>query len=225
MSNAQAVTVEAMRTVPIGAVHPNPWNPNHMEEREFEAQVESITTYGFIDPITVRPHPDRDGEYQIIDGEHRHRAALRLGHDQVPVIVLPLTDAQAKKLTAIFIETKGKADTVQLGQLLRELAMDMDVDALRIGLPFTPVEVQDLISAADFDWDAIQPALPPSEDEAEEREWETLHFRVPSSVARVVDDALAKALADNGMHDRDPRDAKDRAVALEIIAASYNAGP
>ncbi len=64
-----------IQTVEVGKLHPNPWNPNRQDARTFEAERESIRNYGFIDPVTVREHPTINGEFEIIDGEHRWRAA------------------------------------------------------------------------------------------------------------------------------------------------------
>ena len=53
-----AVLLDA-RVVPIGALEPNPWIVNVMNDDEYRAARESIRETGFVDPITVRVHPDR----------------------------------------------------------------------------------------------------------------------------------------------------------------------
>jgi hypothetical protein len=55
---------------------PNPWNPNAMDDRQFDAELESIMHHGFIDPITVRENSSEF--YEIVDGEHRLKALKEL---------------------------------------------------------------------------------------------------------------------------------------------------
>lgn len=144
-------------TVPVAAIHPNPWNPNRMTERVKEAARESIRLYGFIDPLTVRPHPERDGEYQILDGEHRWLVAPEEGYEELPVIVLrDLSEAQAKKLTVILNETRGEADVALLGKLLADIRRDVDEDELRLGLPYSDAELKHLTEIGDVDWDQFE---------------------------------------------------------------------
>ena len=56
---------------------PNPWNPNRMTTEMYAKALESISEFGMIDPLLCREMGDH---YQIIDGEHRYRAACDLGH-------------------------------------------------------------------------------------------------------------------------------------------------
>lgn len=151
--------------VDIKRLHANSWNPNVQNETVRRAERESIQTYGFIDPITVRPHPDIDGDYEIIDGEHRWGGALDLGIEQVPIIPLPLDDVSARKLTVILNETRGNADAVLLGQLLTSLKgmHDDDIALLKFALPYTDAELEHLLSLGTQDWDSFsnQPPDPP----------------------------------------------------------------
>ena len=55
--------------------------------------VESIREHGQQVPILVRPHPDKQGRYQIAYGRRRLRALAELGR-QVRAVVKPLTDQQ-----------------------------------------------------------------------------------------------------------------------------------
>src|SRR4051812_11413932 len=81
------------------ALIPNPWNPNKMNAFMYSKALESIQLYGFLDPLLVRPFGN--GVYQIIDGEHRWRAACDLGQSSFPCVVRECDDATAKKLTIV----------------------------------------------------------------------------------------------------------------------------
>ena len=139
----------------INKVEPNPWNPNVQNEQQFNAEIESISNNGFLAPILVRAIDDH---YQIIDGEHRLKALkeiiekkiegkrnvpdlVKLG--QIPAIVIDVDDANAKKLTIIMNETRGRADFAKLGALLAEIKVDLP-DDLAVGLPYTETQLNEL---------------------------------------------------------------------------------
>ncbi len=142
--------------VPIGTIHPNPWNPNRMDERTFQAERESIQIYGFIDPVTARAHPEVEGEWQIIDGEQRWRAAQEEGLEVVSLIPVELSDEAAMKLTVILNETRGEADVALLGKLLNQLREGGSEEELMLGLSFTTREVQQLTEIGREDWASFQ---------------------------------------------------------------------
>lgn len=205
------------------ALTPNPWNPNKMQDRTFAAEKESIGRFGFVDPITVRPHPELDGKFQIIDGEHRWRAAGELDIKKVPVVVLTIGDAEAKKLTIVLNETRGEADTVDLAVLLADIARE-DENLLE-ALPYSQDQLDALLAMADID----MPDYGSGDDDGAgsdpdpEADWQTISCRVPATVALVWEQAVETA-QDRG--DLDPGKNKPEVVnglALEVLAASYMA--
>lgn len=149
--------------VGVELIDPNPWNPNRQNDDEFTAELQSIETFGFIAPIIVRPKPEHDlldidprPRFEVIDGEHRLRAALQLEHATVPAVVLDLTDVQAKKLTVVMNETRGKADPALLGKLFADLQAELgDLALLSHALPFDERTIADFIELASFDWSKL----------------------------------------------------------------------
>lgn len=208
--------------VPVSKLRPNPWNPNEQTARVSEAVRESITTFGFVDPVLVRPHPDGDG-YEIVDGEHRWQAAIDNGDTEVAVIVRELTDAEAKKLTIILNETRGQADVIGLATLLDSLSQEMPVEELLLGLPYTPDELGDLIKMADLDWSGAtgRAERPVGEGEHESAGWETINCRVPSDVK-----AQAEAAFAHYWGGKEPPEAEDVQWGLLLghLAGAYLAG-
>jgi len=150
--------------LPIAKVEANPWNPNKQNERQYAAEIESILDNGFIAPILVREH---EGNYQIIDGEHRWRALQEIAEKKlegkenvkdlikqrtIPAVVLEIEEARAKKLTVIMNETRGQADLVSLGHLLADISLTLG-DTLGVGLPYTAPQIAELMAVSDFNWD------------------------------------------------------------------------
>lgn len=177
--------------------------------------LESLQEFGFVAPIVARTS---SSGYEIIDGEHRWKAAGDLGVNPIPVFVVDgLSDAKVKKLTVVLNELRGQARPDLLAELLKELQSELGEDLLT-GLPYT-----DDILKSFVDLPAL-PALTPeslsqppgsgSGVQPKER-WVERLYRMPADAAEVLDEALAKAKGDprgNEMADWQ---------ALELIAADF----
>jgi ParB-like chromosome segregation protein Spo0J len=152
------------------SIVPNTWNPNKQNERAFAAEIESILDNGFIVPVTVRPHPKSKDKFEIIDGYHRWLAlkeifAKRLTGNgnldkiisthEVPVIVLDVDEAHAKRLTVILNETRGRADMGELAILLESIKGELGDDLLR-GLPYSETQLKELLALSTFDWSNLE---------------------------------------------------------------------
>ena len=134
-------------------LHPNPWNPYaNKPDRLQQAIGESIGEFSQIQDIVCRPHPEIEGEYQILDGEGRHRT-FKPDEDVYAIVLHGLTDDQAKKVTIVMDETRATADKVQLSALLAELSENQDIEDLMIGLPYQESELSDLINLSAMGWD------------------------------------------------------------------------
>jgi len=90
------------RMVAIAQVKSSPLNPRKdFREDELAELAESIRTKGLVQPIIVRPDPHTNGDFEIVAGERRWRAAQKAGHHMVPVIVRDLTDKEVLELAII----------------------------------------------------------------------------------------------------------------------------
>jgi ParB-like chromosome segregation protein Spo0J len=178
MAKAQEIEL-SIQHITLDKVVPNPWNPNRQNERQFEAEVESIADNGFIAPILVRKLGMR---YEIIDGEHRWKALRKIAEDgiegkgnipslveslTIPAIVLTVDETQAKKLTIIMNETRGRADIGELTKLLQDLATNLGDDLLT-GLPYTQSQLEELMNMGGDALDEINKSMDESEQEAPE---------------------------------------------------------
>ncbi len=77
----------------------NPFQPRtHFDEQKIEELAVSIKNHGLIQPIVVRQIGDK---YEIVAGERRWRAALKLGLATVPVIVKSLSDDETATIALI----------------------------------------------------------------------------------------------------------------------------
>src|ERR1700760_3358017 len=83
-----AKVTSGWRETPIELIRRNPDQPRRdFAEEDIEALPASIRERGVLQPILVRPSPGAAGEFQIVAGERRWRAAQRAGLTQIPVVV------------------------------------------------------------------------------------------------------------------------------------------
>ena len=83
----------------IAQIDSNPYQPRHdFDEAELESLGESLLNHGLIQPVAVRKVDDR---YQIVAGERRYRAAVRVGWTEVPVQVTEADDRQMAEMALV----------------------------------------------------------------------------------------------------------------------------
>lgn len=101
-SSAKTEPVERLEAifVPIAKVHPNPQQPRKaFDDESLEGLAASIKSQGILQPLTVEEYAP--GEYSIIAGERRYRAAKLAGLDKVPVIITALSEIQRIEIALI----------------------------------------------------------------------------------------------------------------------------
>ena len=95
-------TPHATRVLPIASLRAGRLQPRRdFNEAEIKSLAESIRKQGIIQPILARPAKDSDGDYEIIAGERRWRAAQRAGLHEVPVVVHFIGDQDALEIALI----------------------------------------------------------------------------------------------------------------------------
>ena len=74
--------------IPISKLHPFEGHPYKvLDNEEMDSLTESIRENGVLMPVLVRPLESMPGEYEIIAGHRRVRAAQRAGLETVPAFV------------------------------------------------------------------------------------------------------------------------------------------
>ena len=95
--------------LPIERVFPNPDQPRRsFGEADLDDLAASIRQKGIIQPLIVRARPDSNGEYEIVAGERRWRAAQLAQLHEVPVVIREFTDTEV--LEVAIIENIQRAD-------------------------------------------------------------------------------------------------------------------
>ncbi len=97
------------REVPIEKIHPNPDQPRRAFAKEaLDDLAASISEKGIIQPLIVRPRPGREGEFEIVAGERRWRAAQIAKLHRIPVLIRDFNDTEV--LEVAIIENIQRAD-------------------------------------------------------------------------------------------------------------------
>lgn len=99
--------LRTLRQMPIEMLKASPNNPRkHFAEADLADLAASIRDKGLLQPIVVRPIAN--GEYEIVAGERRWRAAQRAGIHDIPVLIRELSDGEALEIA--LIENIQRAD-------------------------------------------------------------------------------------------------------------------
>jgi len=91
---------DTMLRLPVARIRPGRYQPRtRMDEQALAELAASIRAQGLMQPLLVRPL-DR-GDYELIAGERRWRAAQLAGLDEVPALVREVPDAAALAMSLI----------------------------------------------------------------------------------------------------------------------------
>ena len=98
------------------------YNPRKMDENEMGKLMESLNTFGFIDPVIVNKNNT------VIGGHQRITAWRRMGESQVPCIFVDIPEKEEKALNIALNKISGEWDTKKLTNLLDDInSSDVDV--------------------------------------------------------------------------------------------------
>lgn len=104
-----AVAAPGPMETPIELIRRNPDQPRRtFTEAQIDELAASIREKGVLQPILVRPAPGAPGEYQVVAGERRWRAAQKAGLATIPALVRELDDRQVLEIG--IVENIQRAD-------------------------------------------------------------------------------------------------------------------
>jgi ParB family chromosome partitioning protein len=114
-----------LRDVALELIHPSPFQPRtHFDEEALRSLADSIRAQGLIQPVVLRR---RSGEYELIAGERRWRAAQLAGLQQIPAIVRDIDDHQAAALALIENLQREDLDPIEQAEAMRRLIKEFDM--------------------------------------------------------------------------------------------------
>ena len=112
--------VQVKKTLRLSELEPNRSQPRkNFDETAIAALADSLREHGVLQPLLVRALPN--GNYQIVAGERRWRAARMAGLDEVPVIIKDLDDKEAAQIALIENLQREDLDPIEEAQGYRYL--------------------------------------------------------------------------------------------------------
>ncbi len=111
----------------------NPYQPRErIDDSKFEELVSSVRVHGILQPIVVRAKGA--GEYELVAGERRLRAARAAGLKRIPVVVRDLTDEQSLQVALIENLQREDISPVDAAVAYHRLATEFDLSQENIAL-------------------------------------------------------------------------------------------
>lgn len=93
---------EEIKKIPVDQIVPNRYQPRTVfDEEKIEELARTIHTHGIIQPIVVREYESENGKYEIIAGERRWRAIMKLGWKEIPAIIKEMNDKETASVALI----------------------------------------------------------------------------------------------------------------------------
>jgi ParB family chromosome partitioning protein len=140
-SPAQTSTATAMAPVapsiatpsklPTEAIHPNPMQPRVVFQPErLEELAASIRANGIIQPLIVRRH---EGQFQLVAGERRWRAAKLAGLTEVPVVIQEIADPLLLEIALIENIQREDLNAIETARAYERLGRDLGLSQEEIG--------------------------------------------------------------------------------------------
>jgi len=112
--------------LPIDQIVANKDQPRkHFDQKELDELVQSIETYGLIQPITVRKLTDET--FEIISGERRYRASKQAGLEQVPVYVRLADDQTLLEMALVENIQRSDLNPVEIAISYSRLLEEFDI--------------------------------------------------------------------------------------------------
>ena len=194
-----------IQTVDIEKLIAHPDNPNRQSKSNFSKLVRNIERTGKYEPLVVRPHPQKAGYFQLINGHHRCKALEQLGHKQACAIVWDIDDEQTDILLATLNRLSGSDDLGKKLLLLKRLNNNLNTKELAKLIPQTAGQIEKLVTMK----------MPSAPAQTKRDFLNPLVFFITDRQQRIIEHALSLACENNGTK------ACQRATALTQIANCF----
>jgi len=117
---------EELRQLPLDVIHPGRYQPRSVfDEEKLEELASSIRAQGIVQPIVVRA--TGNGEFELIAGERRWRAAQLAKIDKIPAIVRDVPDEVAVAMSLIENIQREDLNPLEEATALRRLIDDFQM--------------------------------------------------------------------------------------------------
>ena len=121
-----------LREIPTELIRPNPTQPRReFDDEALLALAESVKARGILQPVVVRPLAG--GNYELVAGERRLRAAVIAGLGQVPAIVRETAESERLELALIENMARQDLNAIEEARACATLVEDLGLTKEEVG--------------------------------------------------------------------------------------------
>jgi DNA modification methylase len=128
--------------VPLERLVEADWNANRLSEKLLVKLKRSISEFGVVENLVVRPHPDGSEQLEVLSGNQRLGLYRDLGVPLVPVVVVELGDAQARLLAQTLNRTRGSDDPKAYAAVLEQMLQEFTPAVVTAYLPESEATIE-----------------------------------------------------------------------------------
>jgi ParB/RepB/Spo0J family partition protein len=133
-----------IESITISKLIAHPANPNRMNNGTFSKLAAHIERTGNYEPVIVRPHQQRAGCYEIINGHHRVAALKKLGSETCDCVIWKVDDAETLVLLGTLNRLSGHDVLEKKAELIKSLSERFGTKELARLLPETRAAIERL---------------------------------------------------------------------------------
>jgi ParB-like chromosome segregation protein Spo0J len=144
------------QNIAINRLVPHPENSNRMAPELIKKLEQNIRKSGNYETITVRPHPEFPGDFQILNGHHRVEILKRIGFEHARCDVWEINDADARLLIATLNRLEGNDVPELRYNLLKNLMDDFDMAQLESLIPENTQQLEKFLELSKEDFKDVE---------------------------------------------------------------------
>jgi hypothetical protein len=107
-----------------------------------------IGRHGCYPALIVRPHPRREGKFEVLDGHHRAEILRDLGEETARCEVWPIDSAEAGVVAATLNHLRGRQDVKRRAGQVRRLVRRFGPEGAAAWLGITPAALRQQLAPA-----------------------------------------------------------------------------
>jgi ParB family chromosome partitioning protein len=118
----------AARMLPVSGIAPNPYQPRReFSEEDLEDLTASLRENGLLQPIVVRPASGGGGKWELVAGERRWRASMRLGWNEIAAVVRDVDDRTLLVLALVENLQRSQLSALEEAEGYQRLAEEFEL--------------------------------------------------------------------------------------------------
>ncbi len=180
-----------LRRIALGDLVVRRGHANSISPRVKGAIAAHISAAGLYPPLIVRPHENRAGKFEIIDGHHRADVLGELGAPDARCEVWPIDSDTAELYCATLNHLRGRTNAIARAKQIKKLIKRLGDQSVRKLLALTPRGLRQLF---------VHLKPPVVNSAATSLDLTPIAFHLPTSKAKRLNATLSR-LSQNGRAD------------------------